>query len=161
MIVECAVCAQKLHCAGTGKDGSPPRERARSVLLDPGADGDGTGGLYVLMPYALSMSGDAGPYCYSCASGLLDRLNSKKDKENRMTYEIYTDEDTAYGPQKMVRLSDSAPDGNYVFRTFAEAKRALLDDLRGEERELRERLRFLQYNQQDVRGLRKRRLTSI
>lgn len=159
MIVECAVCAQKLRANGRGIEELDLRERARSVLLDPGDDGDGTGGLYVLMPYALSMSGEAGPYCYSCASGLLDRLNTKEDRMT--TYEIYTDEDTAYGPQKMIRLSDSTPDGNYVFRTFAEAKRALLDDLRGEERELRERLLHLRYNKQDVRWLRKRHLASI
>ena len=50
--------------------------QTRAVLLDPGAPGDGTGGLFILMPYAVSMSAEAGPFCPRHAGDLLNRLNS-------------------------------------------------------------------------------------
>lgn len=51
--------------------------QARAVLLDSGAPGDGTGGLFILMPYAVSMSAEAGPYCPRHAGDLLNRLNNR------------------------------------------------------------------------------------
>ncbi len=62
---ECQVCGEPLT-----------DRQARAVLLDSGAPGDGTGGLFILMPYAVSMSAEAGPYCPRHAGDLLNRLNS-------------------------------------------------------------------------------------
>lgn len=63
-----------------------PDQQARAVLLDPGAPGDGTGGLFILMPYVLSMSAEAGPYCYPDAGELLDRLNRRGPWTTVMTH---------------------------------------------------------------------------
>lgn len=75
-----------------------------------------------------------------------------------MNYEIYTDEETPYGPRRCIRLSDTGPGDALVFATFAEAKRELLNMLRADEDELRERLLNTRYNKQDIRRLRKREL---
>jgi hypothetical protein len=65
-LTQCSTCGRNLA-----------NEQARAVLLDPGDPDDGTGGLFILMPYALSMSAEAGPYCYTDAAHRLARLNSR------------------------------------------------------------------------------------
>lgn len=72
---ECRVCGTALTDT-----------QARAVLLDPGAPGDGTGGLFILMPYVVSMSAETGPYCYPDASALLDRLNRRGPWTTVMTH---------------------------------------------------------------------------
>ena len=74
MIVRCVKCSRKVRCAGLDNDYTL-RETARSVLLDNGLGGDGTGTLYIVMPYVVSMSAKAGPYCPEHALKLVDQLN--------------------------------------------------------------------------------------
>lgn len=71
-----------------------------------------------------------------------------------MSYEIYTDEDTPYGPRLGIRLTSAEPDRRHVYSTFREAKRVLLDDLAATADDLREQLLRVKYNAQDVRKTR-------
>lgn len=74
-------------------------------------------------------------------------------------FEIYTDEECAYGGVREIRLSDSEPDGRWVFATFTQAKQELLKTLRAEEDELREQLALVRYNRQDLRRLTRKQLS--
>lgn len=71
--VTCQACGTRLRLEG---EQDLAHDRARAVLLDTGDPGDGTGGLFIQMPYAVSMSAVAGPYCHADASRRLDRLNA-------------------------------------------------------------------------------------
>lgn len=73
MIVNCRTCDIRVS---TSDDEILPVTMARSVLLDPGRPGDGTGGYFIVMPYVVSMSGKAGPYCPEHALEYVNNLNS-------------------------------------------------------------------------------------
>lgn len=51
-------------------------ENARAVLRDPGKRSDGTGGLFIVMGWVVSMSDFAGPYCSTCALARVNELNA-------------------------------------------------------------------------------------
>ena len=86
MKLNCKECGQRLALAsevialeyGIGSVLDGPLVRASAVLLDAGAPGDGTGACFIVMPYVVSMSSDAGPYCGAHALRIVNYRNQDR-----------------------------------------------------------------------------------